>query len=160
SVLTAGARRSRKGDSGHHVLPQEGGPTTTPPSAVPVRLTKCSHSWLPLLFIPTNAPPVFVFLFFVFPFFLSRPPVYFNFPPVILFLTSCHWSDRCFFDFSSNWFLPRQPTSVSSSLADDFNATTLEVFNSTVTTLIGAGADELARKKAEWTGLGMEWLRS
>jgi hypothetical protein len=89
-------------------------------------------------------------------FFLSRPCVYCSILLAILFLTSCHWSDRCFFDYSSNWFQPRPPASV----ANDFNATVVEVFNSTATTLASAAADEIAKRRAEWTGLGMEWLRS
>ena len=35
-----------------------------------------------------------------------------------------------------------------------------EVLNTTVDVLVGATADPLSRAKAEWTGLGMEWLRS
>lgn len=141
-----------------------------------------TYSWLPLLFIPTNASPSFIFLFFVCTYFLNRPCVYCSVLLAILFVTSCYWSDRCFFDFSSNWFAPRPGTSalssaaacaggnattcstVASSLSDDvvdsFNATALEMLNTTATALAGAAADELAKKKAEWTGLGIEWLRS
>lgn len=32
--------------------------------------------------------------------------------------------------------------------------------NSTVKALAGAAADEIAARRAEWTGLGLEWLRS
>jgi hypothetical protein len=66
-----------------------------------------ADSWLPLLFIPTNASPAFIFLFFVCTYFLNRPCIYCSFLLLILFMTSCNWSDRCFFDFSSNWFQPR-----------------------------------------------------
>lgn len=45
-------------------------------------------------------------------------------------------------------------------MVDSFNATALEMLNTTATALAGAAADELAKKKAEWTGLGIEWLRS
>jgi hypothetical protein len=41
-----------------------------------------------------------------------------------------------------------------------FNETAVEMLNTTVNTLAGAAADEIARHKAEWTGLGIEWLRS
>ena len=81
-----------------------------PPSGVPLesKLTfSRGHSWLPLLFIPTNASPAFIFLFFVCTYFLNRPCIYCSFLLLILFMTSCNWSDRCFFDFSSNWFQPR-----------------------------------------------------
>jgi hypothetical protein len=141
-------------------------------------------SWLPLLFIPTNASPAFIFLFFICTYFLNRPCVYCSFLLLILFFTSCYWSDRCFFDFESNWFTQRAPpgtpwlssayeqliksdvaTTTSASpanphLHDDFNSTALEMLNTTASALAGVAADELARKKAEWTGLGIEWLRS
>ncbi|KAH0433136.1 hypothetical protein CKAH01_09179 [Colletotrichum kahawae] len=126
----------------------------------------CLRSWLPLLFIPTNASPAFIFLFFICTYFLNRPCVYCSFLLLILFLTSCNWSDRCFFDFSSNWFQPRPPTSFSTSPIPDidpnasFNATVVEVINSTASALAGAAAEELARQRQEWTGLGIEWLRS
>ncbi|KAI0596086.1 bladder cancer-related protein BC10-domain-containing protein [Biscogniauxia sp. FL1348] len=145
----------------------------------------CLRSWLPLLFIPTNASPAFIFLFFVCTYFLNRPCVYCSVLLLILFVTSCYWSDRCFFDFSSNWFAPRPSTSAylyppSSYLSegnatiasmtgaagfpdpafDNFNATALEMLNTTASALAGAAAEELARRKAEWTGIGIEWLRS
>ncbi|OAA57562.1 Bladder cancer-related BC10-like protein [Niveomyces insectorum RCEF 264] len=140
----------------------------------------CLRSWLPLLFIPTNASPTFIFLFFVCTYFLNRPCVYCSFLLLILFLTSCNWSDRCFFDFGSNWFEPRAtPCSASctaccpdavhfggangTALVDELNTTVTiaaELINTTVTTLAGAVADQLSRTKAEWTGIGMEWLRS
>ncbi|KAI0484218.1 bladder cancer-related protein BC10-domain-containing protein [Xylariaceae sp. FL0804] len=146
----------------------------------------CLRSWLPLLFIPTNASPAFIFLFFVCTYFLNRPCVYCSVLLLILFVTSCYWSDRCFFDFSSNWFAPRPSTSSSSSpwpsgtpLAgpnstaaaagvlpdpaydyEGFNSTAVEMLNTTATALAGAAAEELARQRAEWTGLGIEWLRS
>ena len=116
------------------------------------------NSWLPLLFIPTNAPPVFVFLFFACTFFLSRPCVYCSFLLLILFFTSCYWSDRCFFDLSSNWFEPRPAIPVSG--AAEFNSTMVDMIVSTASALTGAATDEVARRKAEWTGLGLEWLRS
>ena len=132
-------------------------------------------SWLPLLFIPTNASPAFIFLFFVCTYFLNRPCVYCSVLLLILFATSCYWSDQCFFDFSSNWFEPRPPlsstgacpnnnnhndTSISDDVVSGLNATALEMLNTTANALAGAAADELVRRKAEWTGIGVEWLRS
>ncbi|KAL6411447.1 hypothetical protein AUP68_05158 [Ilyonectria robusta] len=124
-------------------------------------------SWLPLLFIPTNASPAFIFLFFVCTYFLNRPCVYCSILLLILFLTSCNWSDRCFFDFGSNWFLPRPgspslalPTDVLPDSADLFNASVVEMINSTATAVTNAALDAAAARKAEWTGLGIEWLRS
>lgn len=126
-------------------------------------MRSCS-SWLPLLFIPTNASPAFIFLFFICTYFLNRPCVYCSFLLIILFLTSCNWSDRCFFDFNSNWFEARPPVPATPELyLDDvtntFNAT-VEVINSTASALASAAADELAKRRQEWTGLGIEWLRS
>ncbi|KAL7624714.1 hypothetical protein AAE478_006285 [Parahypoxylon ruwenzoriense] len=134
----------------------------------------CLRSWLPLLFIPTNASPAFIFLFFVCTYFLNRPCVYCSVLLLILFVTSCYWSDRCFFDFSSNWFSPRPSTSycpsdgtiataaaaASDPVVDSFNATAVEMLNTTASALAGAAAEALAKRKEEWTGLGVEWLRS
>ncbi|KAI2611612.1 bladder cancer-related protein BC10-domain-containing protein [Hypoxylon fragiforme] len=133
----------------------------------------CLRSWLPLLFIPTNASPAFIFLFFVCTYFLNRPCVYCSVLLLILFVTSCHWSDRCFFDFSSNWFAPRPSTTSSSTCpnngtaaitdpygVDSFNATAVEMLNTTASALASVAAEELAKRKEEWTGLGIEWLRS
>ncbi|KAI5854071.1 bladder cancer-related protein BC10-domain-containing protein [Durotheca rogersii] len=125
----------------------------------------CLRSWLPLLFIPTNASPAFIFLFFVCTYFLNRPCVYCSVLLLILFVTSCHWSDRCFFDFSSNWFSPRPatpfcPADETAAAADSFNATAAEMLNGTARALASAAAEELAKRREEWTGLGVEWLRS
>lgn len=146
---------------------------------------KCTHnlsdgltrvvSWLPLLFIPTNASPAFIFLFFVCTYFLNRPCVYCSILLLILFLTSCNWSDRCFFDFSSNWFEPRLPVSHDASLNSTDGACgsngmepLFGEFNSTVAAMVGTTAKGLAqavlgevgsRSHPEWTGLGLEWLR-
>ncbi|KAK5992053.1 hypothetical protein PT974_05449 [Cladobotryum mycophilum] len=131
----------------------------------------CLRSWLPLLFIPTNASPAFIFLFFICSYFLNRPCVYCSVLLLILFLTSCNWSDRCFFDFSSNWFLPR-PAAITTQLlspaaahdahvhADTFNSTVADMLNTTARTLVGAAAEEVAALRSEWTGLGVEWLRT
>lgn len=145
-------------------------------------------SWLPILFIPTNASPSFIFLFFVCTYFLNRPCVYCSFLLLILFLTSCNWSDRCFFDFSSNWFQSRPTTGSSpvslpistswlastagggganatiSTSGQDLNKTIslvlADMVNTTAGAFVGAVAEQAARTKTEWTGLGMEWLRS
>ncbi|KAG7420969.1 Uncharacterized protein Forpe1208_v001728 [Fusarium oxysporum f. sp. rapae] len=126
----------------------------------------CLRSWLPLLFIPTNASPAFIFLFFICTYFLNRPCVYCSILLLILFLTSCNWSDRCFFDLGSNWFLPR-PTVPSEDVAftspsDDvtFNSTVLDMANTTVAAIVKSASDDLAARRAEWSGLGIEWLRN
>lgn len=102
-------------------------------------------------------------------------------------MTSCNWSDRCFFDFSSNWFQPRPGmtypaeeyllSSSSSAAAGNgsgslssfenltatANATVLvakDMINTTANALVGAAANQVAQARTEWTGIGMEWLRS
>ncbi|PHH78604.1 hypothetical protein CDD82_2946 [Ophiocordyceps australis] len=110
----------------------------------------CLRSWLPLLFIPTSASPAFIVLFFICSYFLNRPCVYCSVLLLILFLTSCNWSDRCFFDLRSNWFHPRLGG----------HGFAVDLANSTASTLAGAVADGLSMPKPEWTGMGMEWLRS
>ncbi|KAF4983981.1 hypothetical protein FZEAL_735 [Fusarium zealandicum] len=122
-----------------------------------------SHSWLPLLFIPTNASPAFIFLFFICTYFLNRPCVYCSILLLILFLTSCNWSDRCFFDFGSNWFLPRPGTSsrpISDEPSDAFNSTIFDMVNTTAAAIVKATSEDLAARRADWTGLGVEWLRN
>ncbi|KAK4173696.1 bladder cancer-related protein BC10-domain-containing protein [Triangularia setosa] len=134
----------------------------------------CLRSWLPLLFIPTSASPVFIFLFFICTYFLNRPCVYCSFLLLILFLTSCNWSDHCFFDFGSNWFQPRLAASyIYLPTIPGWNATTdvtatpsattgvvTDVLNTTAGALATATADKIAQTRVEWTGLGLEWLRS
>ncbi|EHK48843.1 hypothetical protein TRIATDRAFT_298151 [Trichoderma atroviride IMI 206040] len=127
----------------------------------------CLRSWLPLLFIPTNASPAFILLFFICTYFLNRPCVYCSVLLLILFLTSCNWSDRCFFDLGSNWFQPR-PTASAPFLQDDettsgssaFNETVVDMLNSTATAAARAAAEEIAVLRNEWTGVGFEWLRN
>lgn len=120
------------------------------------------RSWLPLLFIPTNASPAFIFLFFVCTYFLNRPCVYCSILLLILFCTSCNWADRCFFDFSSDWFRPRPPVAHHDdySSIDEFNSTLVDMFNTTAKALAGAAAGEMQSRTEEWTGLGVGWLRS
>ncbi len=135
-------------------------------------------SWLPLLFIPTNASPAFIFLFFLCTYFLNRPCFYCSFLLLILFLTSCNWSDRCFLDLGSNWFQPQPPGSyiylpipgwkrgdpASGAASGDLNATAsavvAEMLNTTAGALATAATEQMAQAKVEWTGLGLEWLRS
>jgi hypothetical protein len=137
------------------------------------------YSWLPFLFIPTNASPAFIFLFFVCTYFLTRPCNYCAFLLLILFLTSCNWSDRCFLDVGSNWFHPRsagsyiyvpmpgsklgEPANASASsnpLNSTASALVTEILNTTAGALATAATEQIARAKVEWTGLGLEWLRS
>jgi len=139
----------------------------------------CLRSWLPLLFIPTNASPLFILSFVTLTYILHRPCIYCSALLLILFISSCHWSDHCFFDFRGDWFSPRFTSSriPSGNSSGDpcFNNESLagyimETMNSTSAALAGAAFEETKRrflnngsiemKQEEWTGIGLEWLRS
>lgn len=102
-------------------------------------------------------------------------------------MTSCNWSDRCFFDFSSNWFQPRPGVSYFTDGTASFtcaeaggcshdgalsamenmsataNATYLvakDTVNATANAMMGAAVEQVAQTRSEWTGIGMEWLRT
>jgi len=102
---------------------------------------------------------------------------------LILFASSCHWSDHCFFDVSGNWFEPRLPSFTSTHLhnqtsnqtgdgrisngtIEDMAAGDLAVYasalNNTATALASTFAEDVKRRvgRTEWTGIGVEWLRS
>ena len=137
----------------------------------------CGYSWLPLLFIPTNASPAFILMFFVSTYFLNRPCVYCSALLLILFISSCNWSDHCFFDFHSNWFEPRHLSSPLPNPIPEFinesptmpNSTSEDIsflaaaLNNTMAAVAGAAVEGVRRKleiRAEWTGIGVEWIRS
>src|SRR5215471_2633016 len=102
-------------------------------------------SWLPLLFIPTNASPLFILSFITLTYLLHRPCIYCSALLLILFLSSCHWSDRCFFDFRGDWFSPRFTSPSSSNAVPSSHSThdettglaefVLETVNTTATAL-------------------------
>ncbi|KAH8704208.1 bladder cancer-related protein BC10-domain-containing protein [Talaromyces proteolyticus] len=158
----------------------------------------CLRSWLPLLFIPTNASPLFILSFVILTYVLHRPCIYCSALLLILFASSCHWADRCFFDLRGDWYSPRftsvpftytVPANASSSLPLVDNQTIgsmnvvnddgslakyiMEAMNTTTTALAGAAVEEAKRRflqygngtavevrQEEWTGIGLEWLRS
>ncbi|KAI9792753.1 MAG: hypothetical protein M1835_007664 [Candelina submexicana] len=134
-------------------------------------------SWLPLLFIPTNASPAFIVMFFLSTYFLNRPCVYCSVLLLILFVSSCHWSDHCFFDVHSNWFEPRHlssplPNPIPGTLDNPINSShttkmqtsfLANALNKTAAALAGAAAEEVKKRveiRSEWTGIGVEWIRS
>lgn len=106
---------------------------------------------------------------------LHRPCIYCSALLIILFISSCHWSDRCFFDFQRDWFSPRfvsnSPGTNHSLAAGDEDESLVKYFldtmNTTATALAEAAVEQ-ARKRMdiagrgteEWTGIGLEWLRS
>ncbi|KAI9789292.1 MAG: hypothetical protein M1833_002434 [Piccolia ochrophora] len=137
----------------------------------------CLRSWLPLLFIPTNASPAFILMFFISTYFLNRPCVYCSVLLLILFISSCHWSDHCFFDLHSNWFEPRHlssplpnpiPRAANESAASMMSARQpssllAAAVNNTAAALASAAMEGLKRRidfRPEWTGIGLDWMRS
>ncbi|KAF9893562.1 hypothetical protein FE257_010874 [Aspergillus nanangensis] len=136
----------------------------------------CLRSWLPLLFIPTNASPLFIISFVTLTYILHRPCIYCSALLLILFISSCHWSDKCFFDFRGDWFAPRFPSPADSlqSSNETLAGYVVETLNTTTKALAGAAVEEAQRRLAlnnssltalretqeEWTGIGLEWLRS
>lgn len=81
------------------------------------------NSYLPLLLlpIPLSLSPVHLTILLSVTYFLNRPCLYCSLLLIILFATSCHWSQRCLIDFSyvpvseggsghATWFLPRLET--------------------------------------------------
>ncbi|ERF74002.1 hypothetical protein EPUS_03816 [Endocarpon pusillum Z07020] len=133
----------------------------------------CLRSYIPLLLLPLplSLSPLHLTLLLLTTYFLNRPCIYCSFLLLILFASSCHWSGRCFVDFSSSeggygyaeWFTPRLYTirSKESGLSSgstnisgngdgmsdpgvaDFLNTTI---NHTISALAGAAFEE-ARKR-------------
>lgn len=143
----------------------------------PMRL-HCGYSWIKAYFklVAELYRSSFVVSFFVLTYFLNRPCVYCSILLFILFISSCYWSDQCFFDIYSNWFEPRylsppladpssqflQPAPIGNDTSDDVSFV-VQAINDTATALAGGALEELKRRasaKPEWTGVGMEWIRS
>ncbi|KAL5335288.1 hypothetical protein BJX70DRAFT_375481 [Aspergillus crustosus] len=127
----------------------------------------CLRSWLPLLFIPTNASPLFLISFVTLTYLLHRPCIYCSALLIILFASTCNWSDRCFLNLRTDWFAARYApadgfggaagqqqhphnASVSSSLLGLENESlagyVLDTVNSTAKALAGAVVDETQRR--------------
>ncbi|KAL2845422.1 hypothetical protein BJY01DRAFT_214215 [Aspergillus pseudoustus] len=127
----------------------------------------CLRSWLPLLFIPTNASPLFLISFVTLTYLLHRPCIYCSALLVILFASTCTWSDRCFFNLRADWFAPRYSpydaaagagannsscftnTNASSILAPESESLAgyvFEAMNNTAKALAGAVVDETQRR--------------
>ncbi|KAL4996198.1 hypothetical protein BDV10DRAFT_173041 [Aspergillus recurvatus] len=134
----------------------------------------CLRSWLPLLFIPTNASPLFLISFVTLTYLLHRPCIYCSALLVILFASTCNWSDRCFLNLRADWFAPRYTPydlPAQGAESDSLAGYILNTLNSTAKALAGAAVDETQRRLSggdscasgaseELTGFGLEWLRS
>lgn len=86
-----------------------------------VQLIPCLNSYIPLLLLPLplSLSPLHLTLLLLTIYFLNRPCIYCSFLLLILFASSCHWSGRCFVDFTTSseggygyteWFTPRMYT--------------------------------------------------
>ncbi len=146
-------------------------------------------SYIPLLLLPLplSLSPIHLTILLLLTYILNRPCIYCSFLLVILFASSCHWSDRCFVDLSrspadegglgyAGWFSPRiHSQNVNpASWANDGNSTILDflsdITNSTVATLAGAAFEGAKRKITKSStgmeeffpntvGIGVQWLR-
>jgi len=140
-------------------------------------------SYIPLLLLPLplSLSPIHLTIFLLLTYFLNRPCIYCSLLLVILFASSCHWSGRCFVDFShspadegglrscAGWFWPRiysqGPDRANATMADFVS----EITNSTIAALANAAIDGTKRKFVTSTsgervmpysaGIGIQWLR-
>jgi Bladder cancer-related protein BC10 len=147
-------------------------------------------SYIPLLLLPLplSLSPIHLTIFLFLTYFLNRPCIYCSLLLVILFASSCHWSGRCFVDFShspaeegglvsyASWFWPRiySQTIKHDNLPNRGNATMIgflgEITNSTIAALANAAIDGTKEKFIRSTasverimpysaGIGIQWLR-
>ena len=122
----------------------------------------------------------FVVTFFFLTYYLNRPCVYCSILLLILFVSSCYWSDSCFFDLNADWFEPRHISSVLSnpldatvshnvpavsgggvqgggrSLGEEEVGFLVGVVNETVKAAGAAAVGGMRRN----SGVGLEWIRS
>ncbi len=115
----------------------------------------------------------FMISFLILTYLSTRPCFYCTILLLILFASSCHWSDNCFLDLNANWFEPRQfsstlPNPLPQATAADRQTCKSDAsfitnaINETASALAGIALETLGRKipKTEWTGIGFGWLRS
>lgn len=151
----------------------------------------CIRSYIPLLLLPLplSLSPIHLTTLLILTYILNRPCIYCSFLLVILFASSCHWSGRCFFDFSiskygyADWFIPRlysQPspqymdgTTNNSGTGDNGTVVDFlgEIANQTISVLAGAVVENvksrvsipsaaIGRKLPDAVGVGTAWLKS
>lgn len=148
----------------------------------------CIRSYIPLLLLPLplSLSPIHLTTLLILTYILNRPCIYCSFLLIILFASSCHWSGRCFFDFSTSTygyadcFIPRlysQPTQLNGTVGNGTgdNGTLLdfvsELANQTISVFAGAVIEELktrasvpsaalGRKLPDAAGVGTAWLKS
>jgi hypothetical protein len=152
------------------------------------RLIVSSYIPLLLLPLPLSLSPIHLTIFLLLTYFLNRPCIYCSLLLVILFASSCHWSGRCFVDFShlpaeegglasyASWFWPRiySQTIKHDGPPERGNTTMVgflgEITNSTIAGLANAAIDGTKQKFVTSTtsvervmpysaGIGIQWLR-
>ena len=96
---------------------------------------------------------------------------------LILFVSSCSWRDQCLFDIYSDWFETKHlcsPLSSAFSNGTEWSVSKpdgvasdgsflVAAINETASALVGAALEEMKSRmayKAEWTGIGLGWMRS
>ena len=118
----------------------------------------------------------FVISFLLLTYFLNRPCIYCSALLLILFVSSCYWSDQCIFDFRGDLFSPRHFTSPLPNPLPSANWSGLHesgyagegsflmtAINETASVLASAAVEEMKRRmipRPEWTGVGLGWIRS
>jgi hypothetical protein len=145
-------------------------------------------SYIPLLLLPLplSLSPIHLTSLLILTYILNRPCIYCSLLLIILFASSCHWSGRCFFDFSTSkygygdWFIPRLYTqsthlnnTMSNGTAEDetFVHFVNEIASQTISVLAGAVVEEfkiraqhpsaaIGRNLTEPIGIGTAWLKS
>ncbi len=112
-------------------------------------------------------PGSFMVQFFLLTYITNRPCIYCSALLLILFASSCYWSDRCLFDTHAGWFAPQHSYTTNWSekeVCTDEGSFLADAVNETVSTLVGVAIEETKRKMsiqpAEWTGAGVGWMRS
>ena len=141
-------------------------------------LVRFAHTLALALQQHTNTVRRFVISFLLLTYFLNRPCIYCSALLLILFISSCYWSDTCILDFTHNdFFSPRQFTSpIPNPLPQATNCSGIHenghagdgsflitAVNETASALAGAAVEEIRQRmtpKTEWTGVGLGWIRS
>lgn len=116
------------------------------------------YSYIPLLLLPLplSLSPINFVILLAFTYLLNRPCLYCSLLLIILFSTSCYWSQRCLIDFSyvstseggsgyATWFVPRLETMLEAPHTNRTNET-LGYLASIVADTAVAGFSEMATK--------------
>lgn len=116
-------------------------------------------SYIPLLLlpIPLSLSPVHLTILLSLTYILNRPCLYCSLLLIILFATSCHWSQTCLVDFSyvpvaeggsghATWFIPRFITVNEKSWNVTRNNETVSYLASALADSAVAGINEVAAR--------------